>query len=340
MIEKIRVRNFQCHEDLEIEMDRVVSVIGHNDVGKSAIIRAIRWACSNVLVSSLIRRGAKTASVEVIFDGHKVKRTRDASDNVYELDGVEFRAFRMDVPDGIAKILNIDEVSFQGQHDSIYWFGATSGDVSRRLNAIVNLDIIDKTLLAITSTFGKAKAVCQTAEQRLSEVVGERDQLIWVDEAEDNLVNVEKSFREVGNIESTTTSVERAIDNAVTHCRGKNSLRRRSDDAVALLNVAKQIGGLSVKCASLNKTMNSALSADGRRTSPIPDIGAMANAVDRYEAAKKRETALRSVVESVRSKREQLEYLVDLSKEALKDLAEKTEGFCPICGREMRRSQK
>ena len=48
-IKKIELHNFQSHEYTEMEFDRGLNVIlGNSDVGKTAILRAIKWALYNL----------------------------------------------------------------------------------------------------------------------------------------------------------------------------------------------------------------------------------------------------------------------------------------------------
>ena len=105
-ITKVELENFQSHKNSVIEFDRGLNVIlGNSDSGKTAIIRAIKWAIYNEPQGlSYIREGESSASVTVYFNtGAILKRYRTKSKNVYYLkksNGEEFNfeSFGKDVP--------------------------------------------------------------------------------------------------------------------------------------------------------------------------------------------------------------------------------------------------
>ena len=101
--------------------------------------------------------------------GREIQRQRSASNNSYGMDGVEFKAFGNDVPEDIARVLNVSELNFQGQHDAPLWFTESAGEVSRRLNYIVDLSQIDSTLSAIDSIVREQRWLVQLSETKKSE---------------------------------------------------------------------------------------------------------------------------------------------------------------------------
>jgi DNA repair ATPase RecN len=378
MIEQIRIKNFQAHEDLTIEMDRVVTLTGPSDVGKSSAIRALRWAALNVPVSSLIRDGAKQASVELIVDGRKIVRSR-GSENVYQLDGQEYKAFRTDVPDAIAKLLNMTEVNFQGQHDPIYWFSSTAGDVSRQLNAVVDLSIIDATLAETVRMFNKAKTVVQIAEETLSRSVAERDGLAWVADADADLKKVEESEAEMEHIRGRKIDLDLLVGLAKRNGMDARELKSLADDSASLLAAMGRAGKASKQASDLKQLVADVSKARDEKSVEIPDLSRLAGLADDLVeiGRQKKASRLAELIASVRradadkaasevpdtsqldvlaellenrtARRKQLETALDETrdrnddaadakrafKKAHQELESKTEGLCPLCGREM-----
>ena len=105
-IKKIELHNFQSHEYTEMEFDRGLNVIlGNSDVGKTAILRAIKWALYNEPKGDyFIRQGEKEVSVKVTFsNGVVVERAKTPSKNSYFLvdssgNEMRFEGFGIDVP--------------------------------------------------------------------------------------------------------------------------------------------------------------------------------------------------------------------------------------------------
>ncbi|MDO5041249.1 MAG: AAA family ATPase [Peptoniphilus sp.] len=81
-ISKLEIENFQSHKYTLLDFDKGLNVIvGNSDSGKTAIIRAIKWALYNEPQGDyFIRQGDKNISVSVYFNtGAIVKRYRSPS---------------------------------------------------------------------------------------------------------------------------------------------------------------------------------------------------------------------------------------------------------------------
>jgi exonuclease SbcC len=131
-IKRLKIKNFQSHRDTTLDFDGGINVIvGDTDVGKSAIIRAIRWVMRNKpLGQAFWNRTALEAGEDcfvglaVDIDGKEIKilRRRDPSANFYKLitdETYEFTAFGSEVPDEVQKIVG-SPVAFS--HDLLYDF--------------------------------------------------------------------------------------------------------------------------------------------------------------------------------------------------------------------------
>lgn len=184
MLSSISIRDFRLHKRLDITFDpNVTTLIGKSYAGKSTVVRALRWVCLNKPAGTgVIRWGAKRAKVILNIDEHTITRIRSKTKNIYKLDDQVFHAFGNDVPQPIAKILNISETNFQGQHSLPFWFGETAGEVSRKLNGIVNLSIIDTTLGNLASELNKSRTTVSVSKDRLTVARADKSRLSFVDE--------------------------------------------------------------------------------------------------------------------------------------------------------------
>ena len=214
MLERLQLRNFQCHEDLRIVFDpQVTTIVGPSDVGKSAVLRALRWVAENrPSGDAFVRDGESTCSVSLWLNDRKVTRRKGKGTNEILLDKQVFKAFGADVPEPIADLLNTGDVNFQAQHDSPFWFSLTAGQVSRELNSVINLDMIDKTLSGVASSLRKARAVEDVCRDRLDETQKQIEELDWVPmmvEEYGILEDLEKAAWELGaSVLSLQTIVE------------------------------------------------------------------------------------------------------------------------------------
>ena len=198
---RLVLRNFQCHRKLEVDLDEYcTTIVGPSDRGKSAVLRALRWLCTNypdgrAFCRRVGEKVAGTTRVSVGVYPQTVCRIRGDGRNTYSLDGSRYAALgRGKVPDDVAKLLNVGEVNFQGQLDGPFWFCLTPGQVSRELNQIINLDLIDTVLGRAASDLRKARAERDVAERRLAAARERRDGLAWVVEADADLRQVEQLY--------------------------------------------------------------------------------------------------------------------------------------------------
>lgn len=198
-LEKITLRNFQAHESLTVEFDPAVTTIqGPSDRGKSAIVRALKWVVFNRPAGDTYKtRGADSMSVTVQIDGQVIRRRRGKSTNEYKLGAARFAAMGNSVPPEIAAALNLGPANFQGQFDPPYWLSDSAGEVSKRLNAIIDLGVIDDTLTAVAGAARKAAAELELTRERRDKARAERGRLAWVPGCLDKLGELEKLESEI-----------------------------------------------------------------------------------------------------------------------------------------------
>lgn len=177
--------NFQSHEKTLIEFAPITTIKGPTDAGKSAIIRALRWICLNDLAGDeFVKEGERKAQIilrfrhdKKVFEAVRTKAIASVGTNTYELDGNEYKSFSTSVPADIAALFRVSEINFQSQHDSPFWFSETAGEVSRRLNSIVDLAVIDTTLAKITAMVRQAQSRKDLIKERLNEAEQEYERL-------------------------------------------------------------------------------------------------------------------------------------------------------------------
>jgi exonuclease SbcC len=189
MLSALTLVNYQKHKLLEITFDQnITTIVGSSERGKSAIIRALVWLALNRWNGSKkdIHSGATFAKVKLKVDGREVVR-KSGKGNLYRLDKKVFRAFGNQVPQEIAKLLNVSEVNFQEQFEPHFWLSQSPGEVSRELNAIVDLDVIDTSLAELASETRKAKLTYEINKDAYSKAVKEKKALEWTVDADEEL---------------------------------------------------------------------------------------------------------------------------------------------------------
>jgi len=181
-------------------------IVGPSDKGKSAIFRALTWVTSNKPRGNAhIREGETSCEVRLLVDGHTISRQRTKSKNTYHLDKKEFKAFGTETPDEIKDLLKLDEVNFQSQHDAPFWLCNSPGEVAKKLNAVVDLEIIDQVLSTISSESTSAKRKLGDNNERLEASLVRVDELKNVPSLNTDLKRVEEFSQKK---ESLSESIE------------------------------------------------------------------------------------------------------------------------------------
>jgi len=173
MIKSVKIQNVQSHELTELEFSSGVNVIkGTSDSGKSAFIRSLKFVLQN-------RPGGNWAhphfaddkaltSVALEFDNGAIKRQKNKKENCYIVNNKEkFEALRSDIPDKVQLLTNMTDINFQSQFDKYFLLQDSPGEVGRKLNTVVGLDVIDSTIKFINGVVSKETiAIERNTEER------------------------------------------------------------------------------------------------------------------------------------------------------------------------------
>ena len=212
MLKRLKIKGFQCHEQLVVDFDEhITTLVGRSDVGKSAVIRALRWLCLNKPSgAAFLRHGSKAVSVVLRAEDFTVVRSRSQRQgNLYRLDRDTFRNLgAAGVPEGIAGVLNVGPENFAGQHDPPYWLSDSPGQVAKELNRIVSLDLIDSTLGNLAASLRKAKTVVEVTQDRLAEAEQQQAELAWVTDANEQLCSIEQLEQDIEEKRSRIAKID------------------------------------------------------------------------------------------------------------------------------------
>ena len=179
---RLTLSNFQIHRDktVEIPENETTYLEGDSDTGKSSCIRSLFWALFNKPDGSFFvtigsPRGT-TSKVGFAFGEHTVTRERGktaGSRNVYALDGQTYEAFGRDVPEPVAKALNISPYAIQirDPREPLFLVSHTPTEAAKILADACGLGAIDT-----ATAFVRGKKAAAEAEIRKTEILLESAQ--------------------------------------------------------------------------------------------------------------------------------------------------------------------
>jgi DNA repair protein SbcC/Rad50 len=173
MIAKIVIKNFQSHEDTELELDKGFNlIIGASDNGKSTILRAIEWVRTNKPKGNeFIQHDKKETLVKLVADGKEITRDRTISDTGrYIVNKTILTFMGGNVPEQVDSILNMKDINVQLQLDRHFLILDTPGQAASTLNSITKLDKIDEGLGKLRSKKREATTEIESISIKLQEV--------------------------------------------------------------------------------------------------------------------------------------------------------------------------
>lgn len=256
MLEKLVIKHFQCHSFFTLEFDPHLTVIcGPSDRGKSAILRALRYICTNQpRGNAFIRSGEKSTELKLVVDGRKITREKGEI-NSYSLDRKEFHAFGSSVPEEIEKLLNLSEINFQTQLEAPFWFLKTPGEVSKELNSIVDLQLIDKVLTHLASKVRHTKSVVSVSQERLQKAREEKKSLEWVVEADKELARLSTVQKDIALKRTKLALLGTVLSQATTLASNLQSAQERILEASRTVQAGEMVTAQANRVQSLDRLL-------------------------------------------------------------------------------------
>lgn len=246
---KLTVQNFQIHQKpktVEIPEGETTYLEGDSDIGKSALIRAMRWVGENKpdggsFVTFKQPRGT-TSVVKFEADGHTVTRERGKSKNLYKLDDETFEAFGRSVPEPIAKFLNLSPYAFQCQGEVPFLIGASPTEAAKILSDACGLGVIDTAVqfvrqkkTVVEAEIRKSEILLESAQQRLKTATEQLPLAAALEAAARVGQESDALVERVNNIENTLDDEPQGEPLDIAGAARSASLARSADERVQLL---------------------------------------------------------------------------------------------------------
>lgn len=339
MITLLSGKNFQVFKRAEFKLGRVTTFTGKTGTGKSSALRMLTWVLTNQPPGDefLGEWGeAPFVQVKADVDGHTVARRRSRAVNSYALDGQEFKSFLQGVPKPIADVVNVGETNFQGQFDPPLWFLDSAGEVSKRLNAIINLSLIDDVLTAAGSEVRQAKAEVSVCEQRITEAQAKVEELKWAKDLNDKLDNLDKlhetwqQLRLKGSQAAETRAKGILLRDRV---RGLSWAVKRNERVVRLAEKALEAAEEWRRVfGALEQGRNLLL----RVNKKSPDPARLADLYAKWKEQHDRLRVISTLVQSLETTSYQAETARMMIESEERQLKKLTKGRCPLCDSPLR----
>ena len=141
---KLKIRDYKKIENLQLDVEGLVGIIGSNGSGKSTIINALRSVFYNV-AGETVRWGAESSAVGVQFEEPLVWR-RSGGASSYIFRGKKYEKLGRVVPDEIVQYLNIEPICVEEEKHYVNFFPQLESPLIVRLTPSRLYSLIVKSL--------------------------------------------------------------------------------------------------------------------------------------------------------------------------------------------------
>lgn len=335
MIEYVRLSHFQKHAELHVAFAPGVNVIvGDTGAGKSSVIRAILWACLGGASTSYPAHGGGRCDVRLGVDGKNLLRRRGKSTNLYRLGGKQFDAVGVSVPQEVADALMMTALNFQKQLDPPFLITAPAPEVSRLLNRVVNLDLIDRTLGHLDAQVRRCRDDARASQASLEAAETRRASFGWVDDARAALERLEALQRDADALSSRLETVRTWRERLERAYRQSRQSLEVANRAAHLRNLLDRVHTLQGRVRELTHYRERIQNAERSvRCPPAPVAAGLRDAVAAYKAAVRKAVDVTVLVGKVKEAEERRCRTAEAATAAGAALAKLRRGRCPLCGK-------
>lgn len=262
MLTNLQIRNFRHNERVNVKLARITIFRGPSGSGKSSLIGALKWTVFNQPSGTdFIHWDHNFAAIRLGIDKkHVIIRKRSKTENYYKLNGCKYEAFGTGVPSPVTSVLNMSPLNFQRQHAGPFWFRETAGEVSRQLNAIVNLDLIDTTLANLGKEQRRVNYQVKDIQQRIEEAKQDKAQLRYIidlDKQLTELENLQENYQvNMSEIETLADLIKQAKEYQI-------AANRFMPDIKPLMDMYEKWEGRNERCEALSSLLEHAQDCAG-----------------------------------------------------------------------------
>jgi hypothetical protein len=283
-----------------------------------------------------MRDGGENTSVTLWLDDEDKLTRKKGKENTYHVNGKPLKAFGTDVPDEVRDTLKIDEVNFSGQHDSPFWFDLTPGEVARRLNDIVDLNVIDDVLKELGSRLNRNRSEQTIIKQRMIEAEKELEELDHVDALDRKLCSLEEQANSLAEGCDRLLELHDCIEVCKYNEKDMQEGKKREEDGVKVIELGHKAKGFQDKLQRLSCIRMAIGEHQKDVDREVPDIAileAMKVGVIKTEEERR---GLRQKIRSIELLEKSVEIESRAAKTAEKEYKEAFGEECPLCGSPMK----
>jgi len=344
MFKKLRIENFQSHELTRFNFHPGVNVIiGNSDCGKSTILRALSWVCSNKPNGDDFRSdwGGDTRVTLQTNSGKVIRNKKGKTGNDYSLktedEELDFKSFNKGVPPEISNHLNLLPINWQKQHDSTFLLSNTAGEVASALNQIVKLDLIDSSLSKAVSMTRTSTTDFNAQDKLLTQAKEDLESFAYLPSVEKKLSKIESLNKRGNEIDKSSKDLRMLIDKISETKKLSDSLEKYERAEKTLIKIEKlqeKKDALLIQTKTIGNIINELYGVESILNG-YRDVSGCENAIQLILEAQSRRDEVKKSAESIDLL---IKRIIDKKKDVnqlnteIETLEEEMPDVCPVCG--------
>lgn len=351
MLKRARIKNFKIHRDRVFEFHPGFNVISAgSDEGKSTILKSIDWNINNRpsgfgFKSWKAKKNDPTV-VDLEFDDCRVIKERDDKSHYYWLNKnpEPYEAMRGDVPEEINKLTNIAPHCFQSQFDTYFLLQDSPGEVARKLNAVVGLDVIDDVYKLIKSKESEANDTEKNLKKDIENISSELENLSYIDQIKPIVLRIEEYEKGLFELDTDINKIEslvNTIQEDSLNIDGIDSVLKHEEEINEIINKLRELESIDSYIEHINSIIGNIYMTEkeqnecDERIRFEERIDRLLDYCDELETNKKDCELIESLMSQIRQYESEI-CSVDIFKlENEYDDLLKNYGICPWCRREV-----
>lgn len=334
VLERLRILNFRRIKRLDIILGPITVIRGATGRGKSSIVGAMRWVVANRPNNTrMINWDSKKAAVQITTSQHNVARRRSNKTNTYVVNNKLLKAFGTDVPEAAASALNMGDINFRTQHAGHFWFNLSPGNVSKQLNKIIDLGVMDRSYAYLARLLRHSTADEQTTRERVEGLQKQEDDLTYVQNMHLELVHVERLFRHGSQKQQDRLQLTEMLAGAKTYAE----IAERAGERASGARIAVQQHGKYAKsaqdCEALQNLVKKARMYTKHIRRVLPNFEPLSKARTQWLETTTMHKTLIGLLGEAKALQLSIKQLEGKAKQKRKRFETAMKGRCPLCNR-------
>lgn len=316
MISKVTLKDFQNHENLELEFDKFTTLTGGSNGGKTAVLRAILALVRNDSVADYVRYGQKTLAVTIEFDdGYIVEWNKGEKTNKYILTDPDGTSKTFDkvgdkAPDEVREVLQLGPIAIKGsekeyvnfhtQLEAPFLISATPGTVAKIFGELTSASQLYTAVGEGNRQARSVNSLRNTRKADLDDAKGNLDEYKDLDEQQRLLQVGSDKYQSAIDVDAEINSCSATLERleSVTKASAElvpaiasltapaevsfTALEELSSECAALSNLISSVEECEPRVAHLRSAIDSLKNVDSVNLADLDNINARIGLVTQY----------------------------------------------------------